>query len=180
MTGRTGGDRWVGIRSRVSVMVTMSSGMRTCHQRRGAMGCLLTVAARLVCPRWCPFSTVAGVILGPGLRRCEWLAVRHAEKQPSAQKSPHGERPKWETTRVAAVCKNLQCEGANLRAGMRYCAAYSEHRVRTRGTNAAECRRVLRSASPLESAGWNTRRRREDGVRCYTCKNPDRSSAVHR
>ena len=70
MTGRTGGDRWVGIRSRVSVMVTMSSGMRTCHQRREERGCLLTVAARLVCPRWCPFSTVAGVILGPGLRRC--------------------------------------------------------------------------------------------------------------
>ena len=106
--------------------------------------------------------------------------MRHAEKQPSAQKSPHGERPKWVTTRVAAVCKNLQCEGANLRAGMRYCAAYSEHRVSTRGANAAECRRVLRSASPLESAGWNTRRRREDGFRCYTCKNPDRSSAVHR
>ena len=49
--------------------------------------------------------------------RGEGLTVRHAEKQPSAQKRPHGERPKWETTRVAAVCKNLQCEGATLRAG---------------------------------------------------------------
>ena len=82
--------------------------------------------------------------------REEGLTVRHAEKQPSAQKSPHGERPKWETTRVAAVCKNLQCEGASLRAGMRYCAEYSEHRVSTRLTNAAECRRVLRNACPLE------------------------------
>ena len=38
--------------------------------------------------------------------------VSVAEKQPSAQKSPHGERPYFSTTRSAAVCRKPERSSA--------------------------------------------------------------------
>eukprot|EP00967_Tisochrysis_lutea_P057199 scaffold72490_cov26-Tisochrysis_lutea.AAC.2 len=47
------------------------------------------------------------VTMSSGMR-----TVRHAEKQPSAQKSPHGERPYRCTTLVAAVCRKPERSSA--------------------------------------------------------------------
>ena len=45
----------------------------------------------------------------------------------------------------------LRADDADMRAGGRHCAAYSEHRVRTREANAAEC------GGMRSSAGWEAR-----------------------